>query len=531
MKKIDIIIITFIVIFSALLYSYGYDKGISLHDEGRDMSAFVKVLNGKMAYRDFRWVHGPLALYFHSLIFKLRGINILYIRQCLILIALLVSILSYLLARFLLPRTYSAIAAFLAIGFYGFPQYTSNHMYGTLCGLIALMFILRFILFERKLSYIVASGILTGFIFGFMQAMGGFVFAAIFTYILLSQRDLKLLFVYTVFTAITVLMIYLYFIINVPWNLLYENLNPHWRLTLMQALGTFPSPFIIFQKGFSNQTFNLWRNAVLFWLPPLLIFIVMILLLFRFKKGSFNSKAENKVLLLFAIYQTFMLIKLFIDKGVEGVVFYTQVGIILSVYISCLIIIFFKQRFPRISIAVRFLIFTSLILLYFIEITPFTIAHFYGFKNDYKLPFKRAPVYVNYKIGRSITDTVDYIKSNTSLKDKVIFAVYSPMFNFLTERENPLYDNELSPGVFRDNEMEEKAIETIKLNRVKYFIFVELTQTPGQSEGWGPYIFGKDYAVSFSEFIKDNYHIEKEFGSAEFPPTSLKTVIYRRNYE
>ncbi|GEM_PF-5512301 len=531
MKKIDIFILLFIVTFTIFLYSFNYNKGISLHDEGRDLCAFEKVLNGQMPYRDFRWVHGPLALYLHSFIFKLFGVNLLHIRQALIIIILLVSIFSYLLARLIMPRSYSTIAALIAVGYYGFPQYTSDHIYGTLFGLIAVMSILKFVAEGRDFRYLAFSGILTGAIFGFMQAMGVFVFLAISLYILLLGRNWKQLTAYIALNIITISLIYLYFVINVPWNLLFENLFPRWRLALMGDLGVFPSLFVFAQRGFSTDSFNAFRNALLFWLPAISTVMVIVLLLLGIKNKCFNEKGENKILLLFSIYQAIMLTKLFIDKGVESVVFYTQVGMILLVYVLYYSTLFIKIKNRQLKAWFKFGIPLSLIFLYLIEISPFTIAHYYGFKDDYKLPFERAPVYVNQKLGKTLTEVVDYIKTNTEKDDELICAIYCPMLNFLSERENPLYDNELTPGVFRDKAMEEEAIKVTKSNKVKYFAYAKLTHSIGQAQGWGPYVFGKSYAASFFGFIKSNYHVEREFGDSTFPPSSLRTVLYRRNYE
>lgn len=531
MKKIDILILLVIVALTLFLYSLNYNKGISLHDEGRDLCAFEKVLNGQMPYRDFRWVHGPAALYLHSFIFKLFGVNLLYIRQMLIIVIILVLIFSYLLARLIMPRLYSAMAALVAVGYYGFPQYTSDHIYGTLFGLIAVMSILKFVVEGRDLRYLALAGILTGSIFGFMQAMGVFVFSAISLYIILLGKNRKHLFLYMALTTFTIFIIYLFFLINVPGNLLFENLFPHWRLKLMADLGVFPALFGFLQRGFSTDSFNVSRNALLFWLPAVSTAIVIVFLLFRIKNKRFYEKGENKILLLFSIYQAIMLTKLFIDKGVESVVFYTQIGMVLSVYVLYYLTQFIKIKNIQSRALLKAAILLCLILLFLIEITPFTIAHYYGFKDDYKLPFKRAPVYVNQKLGKTLTQVVDYVKTSTDKQDKLICAIYCPMLNFLTERENPLYDNELTPGVFRDKAMEEEAIKITKTNKVKYFAYVKFTHTIGQAEGWGPYIFGKSYAASFFNFIENNYHVEKEFGDSAFPPASLSTILYRRNYE
>ena len=530
MKKIDIFVLFCLLIFSILLYSFTYDRGISLHDEGRDVDAFVKILDGKMVYRDFRWVHGPSALYLHSLVFKLCGINLLYIRQFLIVVALLVMLLSYILARFILPPIYSGIAALLSIGFYGFPQYTSDHIYGTLFGLVAAMYTLKYFIQQKKTIYLYLSGISTGLVFGFIHPIGVQVYLAIALYIVLMSKNIKLLFQYTIYTALSVIIIYLYFLVNVPWNILYENLNPLWKLkNFTHVNNNLPSILSIFPGDLSAASFNLWRIALLIWMPVIFTGTVFVVLFYRFHKEKFDS-VENKVLLLFVVYQPIMLLKLFLDKGIEGIVFYAQVGMILAVYTSYLLIQNLNKNRLIFFAPLKFLIIICLGLLYLVEIVPFSIAHYYGFKSDYKLQFERATVYVNSKIGETIVDTVEYIKNNTAKSDKVIFADYYPMFNFLTDRDNPLYDNEMTPGVFRDITMENDAIETIKSSGVKYFVFVRPTFGPEKAEGWGPYVFGKTYAVSLVNYIKENYHIEKEFGDISYPPSSLKVILYRRNY-
>jgi hypothetical protein len=53
-----------------------YQDLLSQGDHGRDLYAFDAVTHGKLPYKDFWWVYGPLMPYYYGLFFKIFGVHI-----------------------------------------------------------------------------------------------------------------------------------------------------------------------------------------------------------------------------------------------------------------------------------------------------------------------------------------------------------------------------------------------------------------------------------------------------------------------
>src|SRR5271170_7706028 len=103
---------------------------LSQGDHGRDLYAFDAVTHGKLPYKDFWWVYGPLMPYYYGLFFKIFGIHI----SSIILGKLILRIMGGVLICLGLMEVSSAMAAFLcACWFMLFQQdffFTYNHLGG-----------------------------------------------------------------------------------------------------------------------------------------------------------------------------------------------------------------------------------------------------------------------------------------------------------------------------------------------------------------------------------------------------------------
>ena len=53
-----------------------FQDHIAQGDHGRDLYAFDAVMHGKLPYKDFWWVYGPLMPYYYGLFFKIFGVHI-----------------------------------------------------------------------------------------------------------------------------------------------------------------------------------------------------------------------------------------------------------------------------------------------------------------------------------------------------------------------------------------------------------------------------------------------------------------------
>ncbi len=72
-------------------------------DHGRDLYAFDAVTRGKLAYKDFWWVYGPLMPYYYGLFFKIFGVHISSVLLGRALLGIACSVFMYLSAVCLMP--------------------------------------------------------------------------------------------------------------------------------------------------------------------------------------------------------------------------------------------------------------------------------------------------------------------------------------------------------------------------------------------------------------------------------------------
>src|ERR1700690_2284695 len=75
---------------------------LSQGDHGRDLYAFDAVTHGKLHYKDFWWVYGPLMPYYYGLFFKIFGVHISTVLLGRALIVIVYSVFTYLAASCLM---------------------------------------------------------------------------------------------------------------------------------------------------------------------------------------------------------------------------------------------------------------------------------------------------------------------------------------------------------------------------------------------------------------------------------------------
>ncbi len=79
-----------------------YQDLLSQGDHGRDLYAFDAVTHGKLPYKDFWWVYGPLMPYYYGLFFKVFGVHITSVLLGRALLVILCSVFFYLSAACLM---------------------------------------------------------------------------------------------------------------------------------------------------------------------------------------------------------------------------------------------------------------------------------------------------------------------------------------------------------------------------------------------------------------------------------------------
>ena len=119
---------------------------LSQGDHGRDLYAFDAVTHGKLPYKDFWWVYGPLMPYYYGLFFKIFGVHITSVLLGRALLVIVCSVFFYLSAACLMsPGLAFLAAAWFTQGRQEF-FFTYNHIGGIAAELIIGWCLLSYIL-------------------------------------------------------------------------------------------------------------------------------------------------------------------------------------------------------------------------------------------------------------------------------------------------------------------------------------------------------------------------------------------------
>jgi len=95
-----------LTILTAALFAWpelNFQDLLSQGDHGRDLYAIDAVTHGKLPYKDFWWVYGPLMPYYYGLFFKIFGVHLTSVLLGRALLVIVCSVFFYLSAACLMP--------------------------------------------------------------------------------------------------------------------------------------------------------------------------------------------------------------------------------------------------------------------------------------------------------------------------------------------------------------------------------------------------------------------------------------------
>src|SRR5882724_3524336 len=74
-RRMHIIFLVFTAVAGIIftLPHYNFQELLSQGDHGRDLYAAQEILRGKLPYKDFWWVYGPLMPYYYAFFYKFAG--------------------------------------------------------------------------------------------------------------------------------------------------------------------------------------------------------------------------------------------------------------------------------------------------------------------------------------------------------------------------------------------------------------------------------------------------------------------------
>lgn len=551
--RISAYIIIFLV-FQLLTFNY------NLHyEEARDYGAYASILNGKLPYLDYRWLYGPLGPFLYAFIFKIFGAKFIVLRITAILIGCIAIILSYIIARFVMPEKLAALAGFGAVFcFFGLPAHTYNHFFGTLANLGVTIMIFRFINSSKAYNLFLAglllniSFLIHPILLGAEMLLSVLALLALYAFItkIKIAYFLKLIFAFLSGVSLFTIPAYLFILSKVSFMQTFD---------LVWSHVAWPTGYPVFRFDFSpmyfadtlidkirSARFLLIKDLIepaLFYISFFLIPLAAILLVTR----GFKDKKERGLFLgiSFLVILTLSNISYFL-YGYSVILsffshgkFYLQYPVILLVFIISRSHAYLRSRtstFLRNMIMSLFLVFITIFL------------SFYQF---YKLPnaFLRRWFITDISPLRGINlseneikryvEPSKYIKNNSKDGDLLFVCDYDPTYYALTGLSS-IFPEDIYTGLVpydmiidssflpryadKPMRMEDIIIKRIKDGKpkfiIKHAVKIYIYHTPSgelSKYGIGP---------NSEKYIADNYFLIKIFPFHQ--DGEFETMVYKR---
>lgn len=111
----------------------------------------------------------------------------------------------------------------------------------------------------------------------------------------------------------------------------------------------------------------------------------------------------------------------------------------------------------------------------------------------------------------AIDETVRYLIANTAPVDRVATFPEGSIFNFLAERQSPLRQEQLLPGML-DAEAEQRVIQELSAAPPEWVVLGDVDYRL-----WGRGHFGDDWAQGLGQFLHQNYRLDATLGDPNDP--------------
>ena len=500
----------FVVYIGAFLYYLiYYDCGINLADEGWFINTTLRIMDGQVPFRDF-YYYPPALNYVLALIFKLFGANILYERLLWVAVLSGSVTLAYVLSRKLLSSLFWMLPPLLMLTVPG-PWHKSSIPFLLLSGA---MVGYRYI--ERKNGrQAFLCGLVGGAALYFRLDTSGFiiialtvlVFAANFLVRPLGEAQARRWLSETaslaagVLTAIfpaMVFMGYLEYKMGALTYMLKDTFSAHSTLGL-----PFPSPGL----SLLSENFREFFYSLSFYMPPLIIAVVMVTLAARYAKKGLDE--EGLRLLLLCVLGAFGYNQTLYRTDHAHLLQSVQVPYILGAYVMQVIYRSLPERAPALRAVVAAL---SAILCAGYVYMNVTIYDFYtgtiGVIKDSTetLNIPGAGVRLKPDIARRTEDLVGFIQKNTSPNDKILVLPYDPMIYFLSGRKNATSEDGVFQGTLPGSAEEDAFISGVERSRVPLVVFKDVKFAASDESRL------KIYNRRLYEYVRANYQLAHESG-------------------
>jgi len=483
-------------------------------DHGRDLYAFDAVTHGKLPYKDFWWVYGPLMPYYYGLFFKVFGVHITSVLLARALLVVACSVLLYLSAACLMSPGLSFLAAswFTQSRLEFF--FTYNHIGGIVAELVICWCLLSYIRNEsmRKLWIALAAAFVLGMIkinFGLVGLAG---IALSVLWIDLSKKyafsaQKKKFYLIIIALVPLILIIYWLFLKDLP---LYA---------IRQCQPYFGDDQPYHAPPWLVIPYYLTQHWLTFIHDPLDVVIGIVLHGCTLIGGYLliSKKVEKTyrqdVLLALAVIGIFFTV--YFNEFLVSAVWYRSYW---SMPFLCL--------FHFVMIAVAFTVIPKwlriMVIIFLGGLALFGIVVHIGSIQSQKTPDR----YLSMDRGRIYTgnepqwtETVNTVTSylNTTLKkDDLFFALpYDCLYYYLTAKESPTRQLIFFDHIKIPPQQEISVIRELERNKVSVVLMSNRFMSPETGLG----IFGKTNCILLGRYIHDNFTpLTRQGGDWTQPP-------------
>ncbi|MBF0571998.1 MAG: hypothetical protein HQL12_09040 [Candidatus Omnitrophica bacterium] len=506
-----------------------FQDNISQGDHGRDLYAFDAVTHGKLPYKDFWWVYGPLMPYYYGLFFKIFGVRITSILLGRALLVVACSVFFYLSAACLM----SPGLAFLAASWFTQSRqeffFTYNHIAGIAAELIICWCLLSYTRIESMRYLWIA--LIADFVLGLVKINFGLAgLCGIVLSVLLIDFAKKYPFnapkkrFYLAAAGLIPLLLGLIY-----WLLL-KDLPFYAIRQCMPYFGDdqphHAPPLLVIPYYFTQHWLTFIHTPV-----DIAIGIILhgctLLSLYLLITKKIEKTYRQEILLGLAMIGVFFVV-------------YFHEFLVSAVWYRCYWSLPFLVLFNFVMIAVAFGLIPKflriLILVFFGALTALGIVAHIGSIQSQKHPYNylsmpRGQIYVGNE--PEWTDTVNKVTSflNTTLKKGDLFFAmpYDCLYYYLTGKESPTRQLIFFDHIKIPQQQEISVIKELESHKIR----LVLMSNRIVSDELGLGIFGKTYCPLLSQYIHENFSpLVRQGGDWTKPPkpnSNHGVIILKRN--
>lgn len=512
--KFIYLMLTFVLGLVILWPSLGFQDWLSTGDHGRDLDAAEAVLRGKIVYRDYWWVYGPLMPYYYALFYKLFGIKISSILLGKFVIKLTAGIFCFLAVSSL----FTPLAAMMAtLWFWTFQQdffFTYSHIGGILFVMTVIWCLLNYMRDQKDIT--LWQGLIFCLVLAMIKVNFGLsslavLLASVF-YIDWSQKipitpAKKLFYLLGIMVIPSVIFLVYYQLLKplpiyeIRQCLPYSNADQPYNTTPWSALISF------FKIG--------WGEAIKS--PALLVFYILTMLcvvqtVMLWVSNAIEPKKKQMIQTALVIMGIFFLANFheFLKSGVWYRWFWAQPPLIVLVFII------FETATTDLHKVIRSLLWGVIgLMVGLITINSWQAS--IRFHNPQQLiAGPRGGIYVANPEDWVTTVNATTAYLNTTLKpDETFFALpYDIIYYYLTGKPSPSRQTIFFEHINIPIEQEQKIIKEIETKNVNYVVLSNRFMSPEKGLG----MLGNTYCPMIGKYLNDNFIPVARFGEWQRVP-------------